>query len=389
MTDLTENKRPTGRIFLTLQKGGRLHCIAVSPTFFFLLVALAGLLLAASLAQTALTLLRTNAQPALVEDAPVASLRIARLQTEVERLTSREAITSDLLQRSIQDLEARQAELEAQALTLESVGAAPPAPATDDNGEHPPVRLKKLEGAVNRLSEAQTDALASHAARKRSEAEALMAAFRYAGIEAAPRSAPLGVGGPFIPLNDGYHGQRFAAVLREAEPALAWHKRLTERLKTAPLRSPLPGPSETSSGFGARMDPFHGRMAWHAGVDLRTESGADVVATAGGTVTQAGWNGAYGLMVEIDHGEGYATRYGHLSKVLVREGQSVAASAKIARAGTTGRTTGAHLHYEVRIKDEAVDPSRYLRAGEMIAKLHAAHSRGRDLAQLTGSQPKL
>jgi murein DD-endopeptidase MepM/ murein hydrolase activator NlpD len=130
-----------------------------------------------------------------------------------------------------------------------------------------------------------------------------------------------------------------------------------------PLRRPLVGEADVSSPFGYRPDPFLGRPALHPGVDLVQEWGASVHATGAGRVVHAGWMGGYGNMVEIDHGDGLATRYGHLSSILVVEGQQVEPGELLGKLGSTGRSTGPHLHYEVRVDGEPVDPVRFLKAG--------------------------
>ena len=117
------------------------------------------------------------------------------------------------------------------------------------------------------------------------------------------------------------------------------------------------------------MDPFLGRPAMHTGVDFRAAAGYPARATAGGTVITAEYTGGYGNMVEIDHGNGITTRYGHLSRIDVTVGQVVAKGAIVGRAGSTGRSTGPHLHYEVRVDGAAIDPMRYIKAGSEIAPL--------------------
>jgi murein DD-endopeptidase MepM/ murein hydrolase activator NlpD len=130
---------------------------------------------------------------------------------------------------------------------------------------------------------------------------------------------------------------------------------------------PLSGDPSVTSGFGYRADPFLGRLALHPGVDLAEAYGAEIHAAASGRVVHAGPAGGYGNMVEIDHGNGLATRYAHMSETLVEEGQEVAKGAVLGRLGSTGRSTGPHLHYEVRVDGEPVDPERYLRAGADLA----------------------
>jgi murein DD-endopeptidase MepM/ murein hydrolase activator NlpD len=113
--------------------------------------------------------------------------------------------------------------------------------------------------------------------------------------------------------------------------------------------------------FGFRRNPFGGRSyEFHAGMDIDGERGDGVIAPAAGTVTKAGWQGGYGNMIEIDHGNGLTTRYGHLSKVEVAVGDPVQRGQLIGAVGSTGRSTGPHLHYELRLNDRAINPRRFL-----------------------------
>ncbi len=128
-----------------------------------------------------------------------------------------------------------------------------------------------------------------------------------------------------------------------------------------PLRRPLRGEIDQTSGFGYRVDPFTRGLAMHTGIDFRDEWGAPVRATAPGRVTAAEWNGAYGQMVEVEHKGGLATRYAHLSSITVSVGDEVTAGSVVGRLGSTGRSTGPHLHYEMRVDGEAVDPQKWLR----------------------------
>ena len=111
-----------------------------------------------------------------------------------------------------------------------------------------------------------------------------------------------------------------------------------------------------TSGFGARSHPLTGTAQRHSGIDLAAPHGAPVVATAGGTVGVAGWAGGYGLLVSVDRPDGLQTRYGHLSRVAVTAGQQVGEGDVIGYVGSTGRSTGPHVHYEVRVNGVAVDP---------------------------------
>jgi len=127
--------------------------------------------------------------------------------------------------------------------------------------------------------------------------------------------------------------------------------------------SPVGWPADggwISSGFGYRTDPFTGHQEFHEGIDIADRMGSPIYAMGAGVVTYAGPNGGYGLMVEINHGNGLSTRYGHASKVLVKVGDRVRKGQEIALIGSTGRSTGPHVHFEVLQAGHQVDPSPYL-----------------------------
>jgi murein DD-endopeptidase MepM/ murein hydrolase activator NlpD len=140
---------------------------------------------------------------------------------------------------------------------------------------------------------------------------------------------------------------------------------LDERLKkmTIPTQLPIPG-ARIGSPFGWRVDPFNGHRALHTGLDFEAGVGTPIMAAAGGVVVTAGVHPEYGNMVEIDHGNGLITRYGHASKLLVKKGDLVRRGQEIALVGTTGRSTGPHLHFEVLVQGTQQDPQRFLAAGQ-------------------------
>ena len=174
------------------------------------------------------------------------------------------------------------------------------------------------------------------------------------------------MGGPFVPARVPKDAIAFERQLQRISIARAQVTRLTRTLGTVPVRKPVDGEVDLASGFGVRIDPFTSSPAWHTGLDLHGETGDAVRATASGTVTAAGWSGGYGRVVDIDHGNGLSTRYGHLSSIDVRVGQSIRSGQIIGRVGSTGRSTGPHLHYETRVRGEAVDPQKFLRAGQRL-----------------------
>jgi murein DD-endopeptidase MepM/ murein hydrolase activator NlpD len=182
-----------------------------------------------------------------------------------------------------------------------------------------------------------------------------------AQLEAATPRAPMG--GLFVPFKLPAGAGPFERKLYRVDIARAQMDRLKRTLEFVPYRKPVIGQIAINSPFGVRIDPFNDRPAMHPGIDIHAQSGDPVLATADGKVVKAGWFGGYGRMVEINHGNGLSTRYGHLSKLNVKVGQSVRIGQVIGEVGSTGRSTGPHLHYETRIDGEAVNPEKFLRAG--------------------------
>jgi murein DD-endopeptidase MepM/ murein hydrolase activator NlpD len=183
-------------------------------------------------------------------------------------------------------------------------------------------------------------------------------------IDTTPTGSASGTGGPFVPLKAPQSGaSAFERQLYRINFARAQVDQYNHTLITVPVRKPVYGEVDMSSPFGMRMDPFLKGPAIHTGIDLRGDKGDPVRVTANGTVTIASWQGGYGNMVEVDHGNGFATRYGHMSKIDVKVGQAVRIGQTLGEIGSTGRSTGPHLHYETRIDGEPVDPQKFLRAG--------------------------
>jgi murein DD-endopeptidase MepM/ murein hydrolase activator NlpD len=234
------------------------------------------------------------------------------------------------------------------------------------------LRVQALNSAIDGAERTQVVALRQLEKPALAEAARLDAVIGTTGLPATrlrarPSDRPDAVGGPFIAARPDGKGSPFDAELARTHAAVLKLDQLQRIVPTIPLRKPLDGDLEQTSGFGYRVDPFLGRPALHSGLDFRGEYGSPVRATAAGTIVNAGPTGGYGNMVEIDHGNGLSTRYGHLSGIAVSEGQKVEAGAIVGRLGSTGRSTGNHLHYEVRIDDDAVDPARFIKAATMLA----------------------
>ncbi len=140
--------------------------------------------------------------------------------------------------------------------------------------------------------------------------------------------------------------------------------------KLIPTMMPVSAPFN-ASGFGRRVDPFTGQWAMHEGIDFLADPGSPIVAAAGGVVVFAGFHPQYGYVIDIDHGNDLVTRYAHCSKLLVKEGDVVARGRKIAESGSTGRSTGPHLHFEVRFRGAAQNPAKFLLASNPTAQTAA------------------
>ena len=231
--------------------------------------------------------------------------------------------------------------------------------------------IQMIGASIDSVEDGQIANLARLAESARDKAEHIADVLRSEGIvsrtsvAANATSAPATEGGEGGPMVEVPEAQLFDASFEELDRALTDLQLLQKQTDKLPLARPVDS-LLVSSTYGVRSDPFLGRAALHTGMDLVAPTGADVDATASGTIVQAGPNGGYGNMVEVDHGGGIVTRYGHLSQVLVMAGDKVQAGALIGRVGTTGRSTGPHLHYEVRRDGSPVDPSRFLRAGRRI-----------------------
>lgn len=170
-----------------------------------------------------------------------------------------------------------------------------------------------------------------------------------------------GQGGPYVPLSTNVLKQKDAELYFNLRKVTA----LNDVVTAMPLAAPLAeGDYRTTSRYGMRVDPFRGILSMHAGVDLAGASGAKILATNNGRVDFAGWKTAYGNVVDIKHEYGFTTRYGHLRQILVRPGQLVKKGQVIAIQGSTGRSTGEHLHYEVQYNNKTINPSHFLKAGQ-------------------------
>ena len=347
--------------------------------------------------------------------------RIAELRAKVDRTTSRQLLDQEQFDQKLDQIMRRQTTLESRATAL---GAIPDAsvtgsirapsrgPAATDLPASPkpspisdtvifvappdrearlesraPVVVKppsnqfakvqgmdnvlvRLQTSLDQIERRQMTALSSVEDGMESRVRRMRGVFTDLGLDMAQLEAATprtGIGGPFVPVKLPADAGPFERQLSRINVTRAQVERLSRTLALVPYRKPVVGEVEFTSGFGVRSDPFLGRPAMHTGLDFRAASGDPVRATANGKVVSSGWAGGYGRMVEIDHGNGLSTRYGHLSEINVKIGDPIKIGQVIGAVGSTGRSTGPHLHYETRIDGDAVDPQKFLRAGVRLS----------------------
>src|ERR1700754_209452 len=230
--------------------------------------------------------------------------------------------------------------------------------------------IVRLQNSLDQVERRQLASLTSLEDGLESRARRMRGVFTDLGLDvgqleaAAPRA---GMGGPYVPVKLSGDAGAFERQLYRINISRAQVDRLNRTLALVPYRKPVIGEVEFPSGFGVRTDPFLGRPAMHTGLDFRAASGDPVRATANGKVSSSGWAGGYGRMIEIDHGNGLSTRYGHLSEIGVKVGDPIKIGQVIGAVGSTGRSTRPHLHYETRIDGDPVDPQKFLRAGVRLS----------------------
>jgi murein DD-endopeptidase MepM/ murein hydrolase activator NlpD len=348
--------------------------------------------------------------------------RITELRAKVDRTTSRQLLDQEQFDQKLDQIMRRQTALESRATALGAIpdasvtgsirpparGATTDAPSSGTPKPSPisdtvifvappdrearlesrapvivkeqPNQFAKVQGVDNILVRLQTSldqverrqmaALSSVEDGMESRVRRMRGVFTDLGLDMAQLEAATpraGVGGPFVPVKLPADAGSFERQLYRINVTRAQVERLNRTLALVPYRKPVIGEVEFTSGFGVRSDPFLGRPAMHTGLDFRASMGDPVRATANGKVVSSGWAGGYGRMVEIDHGNGLSTRYGHLSEIGVKVGDTIRIGQVIGAVGSTGRSTGPHLHYETRIDGDAVDPQKFLRAGVRLS----------------------
>ena len=234
--------------------------------------------------------------------------------------------------------------------------------------------IETMEKAASQLFGEQIMLMAAVEEKATRQIEELRQVIASTGIEPDALITPakisnitLAQGGPFIDPADSVesasryyrHANRAAAAVDELEA-------LQKALVHIPLSSPLTVSRRFTSGFGIRRDPITGKHASHHGVDFAAPWASPVTATAAGVVKFAGTRAGFGRVVEIDHGNGFVTRYAHMNRIKVKRGQKVALHDQVGELGNSGRSTGPHVHYEILYKKRPVNPRRFIEAGRYV-----------------------
>jgi murein DD-endopeptidase MepM/ murein hydrolase activator NlpD len=315
--------------------------------------------------------------------------RIAQLRVEVDRLHSRQFAQAGDINLQLQELTQQQEVLLEQHQLVKQLAAkaaelgietAAVDPNIDDAVPAAAVApivaggdLAEVGASMTRMMDDSRMALAALSVSATESTDTILDVLGGLGIKPnMPDGLGDGVGGPYQPPVDGGDSSGIVDDANDVYLALARFKAARGAIDLAPIHKPMDSLNRISSTFGNRKDPFTGGRAFHAGLDFPAPKGTTVLSAGYGKVTFVGEKSGYGNLVEITHLTGLVTRYGHLSAFLVKQGQVVNTGTPIAKVGSTGRSTGPHLHFEVRRKDVAVDPGKYLAAGKRLARFLGA-----------------
>ncbi len=396
-----QNQHPT----VTVRTGGKERIYKVNPVITSAIFCTGTLLVIGLLASSSYLYLRDDlSQANLMRQAKMQHLyedRISSLRTQVDLATSRQMLEQQVVENRVTRLLLRQNELGAlqeqvSRLFKRSGPVSPEAknafivpkkpqknevvlglklgslvgtnnPFSQSQGAHGSTIIAHHESEIldsveNSLAQTERVQIAEIKLLKKRADKKLKKLASILSNQGKKVSTDTGVGGPLIELKSG-------AALVDSINALDSSLGMLQKLRTAaqslPHGSPTPG-KRISSRYGTRKDPFTKRAAVHGGLDYRARRGTPVLATASGMVIKAKRFGGYGKLVEVDHGDGITTRYAHLSKIRVKPGQRIKKGTRIGDVGSTGRSTGPHLHYEVRRGGRTLNPVHFVRLAKRL-----------------------
>ena len=271
------------------------------------------------------------------------------------------------LARTLEENEALHADLQATTQMLSTAVGERTKAEQERDGLHG--RINDLEGRLAQVQTLQEAAVRQMADTTKKDIEAAEKLLAQVGISPnqVAKKPSRGVGGPFIPARPGDNADPLGKSITALLANLERRDNLNGVINSLPTGAPLASYT-IGSKFGTRVDPFNGSAAFHQGIDLTAEKKSPVHSPAGGTVVTVTTDSRLGRLVEIDHGHNLVTRYGHLSAGNVKVGQKVAKGDVLGFVGSTGRSTGPHLHYEVLVNGQPVDPMRFMKAAKHVQK---------------------
>ena len=318
--------------------------------------------------------------------------KLAQLRLEVDRLHSRQFAQTGDINLELQELAQQQEVLAEQhqyvkALAdkaaqlgigpvVSSSGPVPaktpvplaPLPDAVTTGDAGRAAIEQAGHQVRAMMDESRNALAAISAEATSSTDEIVDSLKSVGIKPEmPPASDEAMGGPLLPPQQDASDPSMVDEANAVVAALTRFESARSALAGAPIHMPVAGPERISSPFGNRVDPFTGRLAFHPGIDFPWPTGTTVMAAGDGKVIFVGQINGYGNCIDIDHGGGIVTRYGHLSAFIATQGETVHTGTPIARVGSTGRSTGPHLHFEVRRDDKPVDPTFYIAVGKRLA----------------------
>lgn len=394
VSDFVRNAFPERQIYH--RSGGTVRYFTVSPLQQIMLTAAVAAIFGWSIFATGSFMLGMNGSRGVVADSEV-----HKLERWVQELRARDALSSSQLaqrteafQDATLDFERRHntletmlealktgGELEVSALrgnsssllvtaSIDEADARQSQRVTQTASALPQVGLS---GQVSQIRSEQQVFLNDMEEMAVERAEAARGVLRLTKVGASRITSGENMGGPEVSfvslLSDEFENPDeadFAGRVAQVAARMEEARYFEEMVDKLPLATPIGVSSRITSNFGMRTDPFSKRPGWHGGIDMGAGWNAPIIAAGPGTVIYAGTKSGYGRVVDIDHGQGFVSRYGHLNKVLAKRGQDVAIGDKVGLMGSSGRSTGPHLHYEVLFNGKPYNPVDFIKAGKHV-----------------------
>lgn len=394
VSDFVRNAFPERQIYH--RSGGTVRYFTISSLQQIMLAVAAAAIVGWSIFATASFMLRTGAPTGLASDSEV-----HKLERWVQELRARDALSSSQLAQRTEafqvatlDFERRHNTLKTMLDALQTGGALEVSALRGDSASllvtasideadaRQSQRLTQtasalpqvgLSGQVSQIRGEQKQFLDQIEDMAVERAEAARGVLKLTKVGASRITSGENMGGPEITFASLLSGnfespeeEEFAIRVSQVAARMEEARYFEDMVDKLPLATPVGIPSRITSNFGMRTDPFRKRPGWHGGIDMGAGWNAPIVAAGPGKVIYAGSKTGYGRVVEVDHGQGFVSRYGHLNKVLVKRGQTVSLGDTVGLMGSSGRSTGPHLHYEVLFHGKQYNPVEFIKAGKHV-----------------------